>query len=811
MRVVCLSNSRTSSSAHSQLVIPSTFPTAVRKKEMSTIGRLQRYVGLLRPPIHITISSPGDNDYQELKFDSNSLLSRSPSPRSSNDDYPPFLPSPVSRTVSNDFSDGVSDLVWLKLKIRNRTILGIAYPRIIPRSTWSWGRRALIQKKPRCTRRQCLAFLGIVILLSILIPVGMMLRRKAIRDIESRRGWGYGMPGMDENGWPMWEFTFKDLNHNYGGINELVPKEDNLPEFPPEGELSGPPTEISYSTTYSTPSPTPFNPYPDYRSESYQDEFAGKYVPCRSFEEGKVLDASEPLVKVFEGIPWRKSDPILGSSTLLGLNDSVCFERTNLLTPYGFGDDTSKELKDDWKNATSLSFKNVNWGELQDECVLRNKARFNPSPTSVTGEVPIWTPPPPPKEEKPEGSKMKRDDSVSNYRPRTAIVLRAWESFQFMPDDIINLRRMITELSLFSGGEYQIHIIVDVKNFDIPIWSDKKTYQKTLERLVPKEFWGITELVNEPMMAAWYWGAGWHDSYRSLFMPLQVFSKNHPEYDFVWQWEMDMRLIGDHYHFLETLAKWAKKQPRRELWERSTRHYVPSVHGTWEQYSKWVSSLYPEANSTIWGPVYPREFIPIDPPKPPTATPEEDNFEWGVGEEADLITLLPMFDPIGGTWSLRTACNGYAEGPETLPRRAAIVTASRLSKRLLWRMHSENSQRKHTCAAEMWPATTCLHHGLKAVYAPHPIWFERDWQNMTYVESVFNGGTKGAVVRESVFGVMEHNYSGTSWYFNTRWARDLYRRWMGYEYKGGGREWEKEHGNLCLNGVLLHPVKDFKP
>ncbi|KAF3929996.1 hypothetical protein AA313_de0209480 [Arthrobotrys entomopaga] len=623
------------------------------------------------------------------------------------------------------------------------------------------------------------------------------------------------------------------MNFNYGGIKELVPKSENRPEFPYSKTITGTPTSISYTGTFNpSPTPTVFRPYPDREAEARQGIYTGEYVTCRGFD-GNYLDPQNPPSKAYNGIPWQHANEVLGDSEVLGLDNTVCWEREALLTPYGFGDNKTAELRDDWKNVTSLDFSKVDWGQLQEECVFRNRARFNPSPTTATGKVPIWTAPP--GWEKPDflrkqneedarakakeivaNANNRRDLSSSNttlpkYRPRTAVVLRSWDTFKFMPDDIINLRRLITELTLFSGGEYQVHVLVDVKNFDIPIWTDDQTYQETVDKVVPAEFRGIVELSNEPMMAAQYWGAGWHDSYKSLFMPLQIFSRNHPEYDFIWQWEMDMRYIGNHYHFLESLVQFAKKQPRRELWERNARHYIPSIHGSWEQFSQSIADLYTEPNSTVWGPVLPKDVLPIEPPVPPTVNAEDDNYEWGVGEEADLITLLPLFDPVNGTWTLRNDCRAYHEPVPTMPRRSAIITASRLSKGLLWRMHEENAKRKHTCASEMWPATTALHHGLKAVYAPHPIWFEKDWQNMTYVEGVFNGGTKGQVVKESVFGAMEHNFSGTTWFFNARYARMMYRRWLGYEDNGGGREVDKEHGNMCVNGVLLHPIKEVTP
>lgn len=162
-----------------------------------------------------------------------------------------------------------------------------------------------------------------------------------------------------------------------------------------------------------------------------------------------------------------KADAVIGSSELLGLDDTVCWERDTLLKPYGFGDNTTLPLHEDWKNTTTIDFSKVNWSKLQDECVRRNKDRFDPSPTVVTGSVPIWTPPAGRK--KRDGPKRANSTEVTKYQPRTAVVLRGYDGFRFMPEDIVNLRRLITELSLMSGGEYQVHIIIDVKNFEIPI------------------------------------------------------------------------------------------------------------------------------------------------------------------------------------------------------------------------------------------------------------------------------------------------------------------------------------------------------
>ena len=103
----------------------------------------------------------------------------------------------------------------------------------------------------------------------------------------------------------------------------------------------------------------------------------------------------------------------------------------------------------------------------------------------------------------------------------------------------------------------------------------------------------------------------------------------------------------------------------------------------------------------IWGPVPYAPFqFPLGPSPPHKA--EADNFEWGVGEEADLITLQPIWDPAETEWSYRnhiwnfipevrphfTPENGNADGFDhpgfpTIPRRVFINTVVRFSKRML--------------------------------------------------------------------------------------------------------------------------------
>lgn len=199
-------------------------------------------------------------------------------------------------------------------------------------------------------------------------------------------------------------------------------------------------------------------------------------------------------------------------------------------------------------------------------------------------------------------------------------------------------------------------------------------------------------------------------------------------------------------------------------------------------------------------------------PQAPTSY-DTDKYVWGVGEDADFITFNPLFDPQNTNWILAEDTTGYNTTPPNQypPRRTAIITASRLSRRLLETMHRETALKRHTMFSEMWPGSCALHHGYKAVYAPHPVYIDRKWPT-SYLAAIFNNGRNGAAggARTSVFSdERQHNFLGTTWYYHAGFSANLWKRWLGYKVDNdGGEEWEvANEGRMCLPGMLLHPVK----
>ncbi|MCJ1407065.1 hypothetical protein MMC19_001135 [Ptychographa xylographoides] len=660
---------------------------------------------------------------------------------------------------------------------------------------------------------------------------------------------------------PPWE-SFDFLERYFGGIRTLVPRAQNMPEYPRDADQ---PTSNDANPTLEAraiPSSTPYNPYPDFNSSTYKQEY-GPVSEC-------FLDAEEtirvPQVQMYSGVPQGQPDAVMGSYETVGLSNNMCFERYGRLGPYGFGYSVRRGgvgaglegeragADDVWKIDREVDYTLVQWAEAQRRCSSKNSGRFQSLPELSTDDFTEM------KVERADvlstaATSLPAGTVTSNFTeqagfakllPRTAVIIRTLHDFKYTSEDILYLRSLIAELSLLSGGEYTLHFLVHVKDDNIPIWADSDTHKRILENALPKEFQGMATLWSERQMGliygglseSWYRDLPVHGVYRSTFMPIQYFAHKHPEYDFVWNWEMDVRYTGHWYHFFDTVRRWAKDQPRKGLWERNGRFYIPSVHGSWEDFKQMVrvqsempppatkavwtgpkpgspnpgqaERVQPKPEVPIWGPLAPEDvYSPIDDMLPPTSY-EKDKYSWGVGQEADLITFNPMFDPDETTWILSEDVTGYNTTESFPPRRIAVITASRLSRRLLDKMHKETALQRHTMFSEMWPASCALHHGLKAVYVPHPVFIDRDWPTK-YLAAVMNGGKNGASggARTSVFGDREHNFRGTTWYYNAGFSPNLWRRWLGYRVDNDGGEEEElaGEGRMCLPGILLHPVK----
>ncbi|ROW08193.1 hypothetical protein VPNG_06955 [Cytospora leucostoma] len=580
-------------------------------------------------------------------------------------------------------------------------------------------------------------------------------------------------------------------------------------------------TSTGDTKSFTEETPYYFDPYPLYSRDEWRKEHRADFVPCDG-PTGELKD-----VQVFRGHPEGWSEPAFGSFDLFDIDPNLCYERDARLGQYGLKPQTDK-------SGRMMDWTKVQWGKLQQECAEKNMARFDKTVQTVEASEAADDAADELRKQRQEQRLKRRgftktpvtndnNSSLPNFRPeippesRTAILLRSYTGRRYTDNEKQMIRSLISELSLRTGGEYRVFLLVQVKDSleDLALW-DAETYKYVLQTQVPKEFhdiailWGSYEVQGiypllDPLDAATVHNAQW--------LSVQKFTQEHPEFDYIWNWEMDSRLIGHHYDVLTKIGEFAKKQPRKGLWERNERFYIPSYHGDYDtKYRKWVEKA--SGKETVWG-APDLSFINPVGPKPPVASPNQDNYEWGVGEEADLITLSPMFDPLESNWILRDQVwqyNDTTHNSTDLPRRATIVTQSRLSRRLIETMSAENLRGNHV-GSEMAANTVALLHGLKAVYAPMPVFMDRPWQP-EQLQKWFNpgpGGTAGGPGCAMGWG-REHRFQGSTWYFRAGPPQRLYNNWMGYEDTGiGGRAWEKNHGRPCLPAMFLHPIKDVQP
>lgn len=619
--------------------------------------------------------------------------------------------------------------------------------------------------------------------------------------------------------WLAFANLFHRLDGYFNGVKTIVNKAHHIPEYPSDSERAPLPPPVHGN---DIPKPTPYSPYDETKdiNTCYLD--ANETIPA-------------PNIYAYTGVPQDMPDPVLGSYELLGIRDDVCFDRFGRYGPYGLGyskvnggsgsgiDTEGEGSEEVWAKTGKIDYSKIDWGDAQERCYNANKHRFQ-EVDDETGEL----------------------QRVEGKKGRVAVIIRSYTGFRWTEHAVLNFRALINELALRSGGEYHVHFLMQVRDVTAPIFSDDQTAQRIIDENVPEEFRSLVTLWTEPQMKLFYPGAfpdalvnpsgqDIHGIYRSAHFPLQVFALQHPEYEHFWNWEMDMRYLGSYYEFFDRLGKWSADQPRPFMWERSARYYIPSYHGSWENFTKTVQKdTLNSGRPAIFGPQdfegkgqlqYEFEGKSV---MPESCSMTSGGSKCGVGEDADLITLNPLFDTDESGWYFAYDVTGYTM---STPRRCAIITAGRLSRRLLMAMHEEVWRNHHTMFSEMFPPSVALHHGFKALYAPHPIYLERAWYPYSDIDAAFNGGRDHSTSGQgSPFDLRnEHNHKGTSWYYHSEWAGMLWRRWLGYAQrdgrgKNGGRAGtgterggkleemgEKSSGRMCLRGMLVHPIKFEHP
>lgn len=321
--------------------------------------------------------------------------------------------------------------------------------------------------------------------------------------------------------------------------------------------------------------------------------------------------------------------------------------------------------------------------------------------------------------------------------------------------------------------------MIDVHDQSIDLKNDQEAIQMLKQKVVPAEFRNMTVLFSERLLEDWYPKV---DDHRAIYQHLQatqVFSLMYPEFAYYWQLEFDNRVIAHAYHFFEQAIDFAKQQPRKYLWERNAYFYTPGAHGDWSDFFSMVTQSM-RGKPSVWGPVENTGVSPAG-PVPPVSRAEKDHFEWGVGEEADLITFLPIFNPQNTSWTFPWMLWNL---DKNIPRRTSIITQWRISRQLLGEMHNAQLDGQ-AFASEMSAPSWALMHGFKAVHVPQPIYVDGKW-TPAEMSRIFNRGPPENMNGDSNSIWNWNHRFDYLWYrisymFTTQTAEDLFRRWSGFQ------------------------------
>lgn len=140
----------------------------------------------------------------------------------------------------------------------------------------------------------------------------------------------------------------------------------------------------------------------------------------------------------------------------------------------------------------------MNWANLQQDCLQRNKDRFR----NTQPQEKKWT------LDKQWDTDMRDEFNLSDpepgIQPRTAVIMRTWLSKRYTDDDLHFIRAIIMELALHSGGEYEVVLLVDCKDTELPNSMDTVAMDKFKAEHLPRELGELAVFFNTKILETWY-------------------------------------------------------------------------------------------------------------------------------------------------------------------------------------------------------------------------------------------------------------------------------------------------------------------
>ena len=262
----------------------------------------------------------------------------------------------------------------------------------------------------------------------------------------------------------------------------------------------------THSADPNSPHPVPsiYDPYPAYNSRKWRKKYHGTFRPCLG-PRGRDLDRSRPedMVMVYKGKQIGFPAMSFGSFEAMGLDGDVCTDRYSRFGAYGYDEENDDNIPG-FTRPEPVNWFDVDWYKLQNMCFERNANRYLPSALmNESRQRPLsFELREPPK--KGYNADFRLDGlKKQRHHARSAVLIRSWSNMVWTPHHREYLRALIMELSLHSGAEYEIFLLVHVKDDELPIFSDRKTMDD-LRRSIPAEFRNMALFFNNKLLEAWY-------------------------------------------------------------------------------------------------------------------------------------------------------------------------------------------------------------------------------------------------------------------------------------------------------------------
>lgn len=289
------------------------------------------------------------------------------------------------------------------------------------------------------------------------------------------------------------------------------------------------------------------------------------------------------------------------------------------------------------------------------------------------------------------------------------------------------------------------------------------------------------------------------------------------EFDHYWTIELDLRFTGNAGNMINALETFARKEPRKQARERSS-YFFTRVYGTYRKLTSLVNDTL-NGGSGFWNGVPIPDVEPVG-PMPPSERPEDDDFKWGVGEEADLIMLSSTFNvTLAPEWHYKQWIFEFSQGTDT-PRIASAPAVSRCSWNLLNQIHQAQVWQGLRLPSEATPASFALYHNFKISRPPFPIYGEFSGEySDTDIDIFLNGGPPSKEHGGMAWGRNAYGSSfsqddpvkdlGPTWRWNPGYPGHLFEVWM----RGDAEAADKlpslvtDDGKVLMPNLILHPVK----